>query len=860
MPIPDLTPDEEPTAAGPRSPSLAGDWPWDVIGGAQAPPPSHGDHQPRVVNEQDISEFMVSQQPLLNAIPIISAIIDTQGTILLVNEAWRYFWNQTDGAADTRCGANYLVAAESLARVTGPFLVDLRGVLAGSHAHAGYDYPITVDGHKRWYRCQAAPLSRDSRRQPSGALITHVDITKAKETEALALQSEGQLDFLLNNIPDLIWQKDVEGRYTFCNKKFGDFVGTPPSNIIGKTDYDLFDHDLATFFRDHDQKAAAADQPTSNEEWVTFAHDGRRILSETIKTAVYDSDGTLVGILGIGHDITKIRAAEQAAQQANRSKSTFVSNISHEIRTPMNVIIGFTDSLRRTLRNPANLEKLEKIDQAADHLLQIINDILDISKIEVGKMQIEPRPFSLRTMMANVMSQVTAQADRKGLQVDMEIGPEIPDRLLGDALRLSQCLINYGTNAVKFTFRGGITVRVGLEQKIGSGFLTRFEVNDTGIGIDPAVVPRLFSTFEQADPTITRRFGGTGLGLALTRELSTLMGGGVGVTSTPGPGSVFWFTALVQPAPDNADATITGPTSGPAADFGGVRVLVAEDVALNRCVLRDMLDHFGVTADMAENGAAAVTMAAALAYDLILMDMQMPVLDGLSASIAIRKLPGHARTPIIALTANASNEDRNRCQASGMDDFVGKPVHADLLRAVMSKWLNKTRPARSDAIPLHPPETPAPDPASESASGPPSLRNEHGPFDLQDVLQRLNGNHRLARRLFRSFGETFARAGEDLKRLVNLDTLAKADDLVHSLKGTAGQLAAHPLLAVLEDLESALQDMPARLHAATGALTTALADAGRLAEAPESSFVLDSSLVPDFRPVAASAPLDQQGS
>ncbi|MEI6560189.1 MAG: response regulator [Rhodospirillaceae bacterium] len=595
----------------------------------------------------------------------------------------------------------------------------------------------------------------------------------------------------------------------------------------GKSDYDIVDGDFADFVIANDKKAISAGRPTSNEEWVTFASDGHRALLETVKTPVFDIRGNIYGVLGIGHEITAIRAAEQAAQEASRFKSAFISNMSHEIRTPMNVIVGFANSLRRSAWSPADSDKLDKINCAADHLLGIISDILDLSKIEAGKLEIDSRPFSLHAMVSNVLDQVLPHADAKGLEVRVEVASDVPDWLLGDRQRLCQCLINYGGNAVKFTAAGVVTLRVRLDRRIGSGLLIRFETEDTGIGIAPDVLPRLFSSFVQADQSTTRRFGGTGLGLAFTRELANLMGGDVGVISTPDEGSCFWFTALLQQASggEKADAPVPGGTAKTMVDFTALRLLVVEDVALNREVLQDMLDDAGIAADMAENGAVAVQRAGAFAYDLILMDMQMPVLDGLAATRAIRQLPGYAATPIIALTANAFKEDRERCLGAGMDDFLGKPLHAENLLAMVSRWLRDDSPCRPRQPSEGHPEAgqPVTDTGPGSREG--TAASAVPPIVVKDLLENLDGNRTLARRLLEVFRDSFGKAGAEIAGLVDRERLELADNCAHALKGAAGQLAAYPLFKALGDLEIALQALPALVGEVTTALDATLAAA-----------------------------------
>jgi len=392
----------------------------------------------------------------------------------------------------------------------------------------------------------------------------------------------------------------------------------------------------------------------------------------------------------------ELAEARDAAEAASRAKSAFLANMSHELRTPMNGILGMIELALRDHADESRLMvRLEHARQASKQLLSIINDILDISRIEAERLVLESTDFRLASIIDDVRVQIDNDIGRKGLQLRIDVPPELSGlQLRGDPLRLAQVLGNLASNAVKFTDKGSVTLRIRRVEESPSDMLLRFVVEDTGVGIAPEDKRRIFSVFEQGDNSTTRRYGGTGLGLAICKRLAWMMGGGIGVDSTPGSGSTFWFTARLRKVDVAAEAPVPAGSdlrTTLAGRHAGARILVVEDSPINREVLCELLEDAGLRPETAEDGAEAVQMARCAHFDLILMDVRMPIMNGIDATREIRSESDNIGTPIVAVTANAFDTDRQQCLEAGMNDHLPKPIDPAKLYAIILKWLKDTR-------------------------------------------------------------------------------------------------------------------------------------------------------------------------
>ncbi|MBF0588494.1 MAG: response regulator [Magnetococcales bacterium] len=672
---------------------------------------------------------------------------------------------------------------------------------------------------------------------------------RSERAEASALR---ELEFQKQALDEhaIVSTANVQGHITYVNDKFVAISGYTREELIGHNHRMVKSSEHSPKFYRQMWQRISSGRPWRGEV-KNLTKDGAPYWVRATIVPFLNEQGKPFKYVSIRTDVTAMKALEaglvaarDAAESAAKAKSDFLANMSHEIRTPMNAIIGLSHLSLQTRMTPRQRDYIEKVHRAAASLLRIINDILDFSKIDAGHLDMECIPFSLDTLLDNSASMVGFKVEEKGLALRVEMADDVPPYLLGDPLRLGQVLINLVTNAVKFTERGEVGISVALLGEEEDGVRLEFTVWDSGIGMSKMQIGRLFKAFSQADSSTTRKYGGTGLGLAISGRLVEMMNGSIRVESEPGEGSQFIFDVRLGVADErqveglNAQA-LAGAQRDHQQAISGARLLLAEDNEINQQVARELLAQAQVEIVVAENGREAVDRALSESFDGVLMDLQMPVMDGLSATRELRKEPRLAKLPILAMTANAMAGDREKCLEAGMQDHIAKPIEPAAMFATLARWITPGVPK-----PLPELDGERPDPAAhplvealgvEDSDVPMGMLSgalSHEPIiqppeipgvDVAAGVARMGGSVSGYLGLLRRFHEGQCDILSEINGALAAGDEEAAERLAHTLKGLSGTIGALGLAEQVRQLESAIREgSAARIEAFSKACLSAL--------------------------------------
>jgi PAS domain S-box-containing protein len=681
-------------------------------------------------------------------------------------------------------------------------------------ASTAYECEMRVrhaDGHWVWVLDRGKLFSRsDDDARPRWMSGTRMDISKRKQAEADVQRSSTLLRGAIEALDDGFVLFDADDRFVMCNQRHRQMHPRTAHMMEPGARFE----DLVLAGAEGEHYAASIGRI---DEWVAERIATHRMRESKLNLTL--SDGRVVRVVqrkmaddhtvSVRTDITELVQATEAAREASKAKGQFLATMSHEIRTPMNAILGMLALLRRTELDPRQADYAAKTEGAAKSLLGLLNDILDFSKADAGKLILDPQPFTMEQLLSDVMVILTANAGSKPVALRLEIDPAVPPWLVGDAMRLKQVLVNLGGNAVKFTAQGEVVVSIDvlqLRDESGDKMASlEFAVRDTGIGIAPENQSRIFSGFTQAESSITRRFGGTGLGVAISQRLVAAMGGSLQLESALNQGSRFHFQIALPVADAGREPQVRrDPVVTPQGEtlhrLSGIRILIAEDNINNQQVARELLEYEGAVVQIANNGQEALDalVAAKPAFDVVLMDLQMPVMDGLTATRRVRAELAMPDLPIVAMTANAMASDRDDCLAAGMNEHVGKPFDVDELVAVVRRLTGRSRAAAALRNVVNSQLTDKLNGAAKAAG-----------VDLVAALTRMVGRRDVYARLLGNFRNNLSGMPHQLQGFLAIADMDSLKRSLHTLKGLAGTLGADALASVARRCEETIADDPA---------------------------------------------------
>lgn len=761
-------------------------------------------------------------QALIDSIPGIFSLLDRTGRFLRWNDrARRQILGHLDDEKILRINALEMFHPDDRDRIARHI-----AALFDTGQNQTLQGRVLVRGgpEYQWFLLSAQRLMADADRYLVGIGI---DIAELKQAEESLRASEARYRLLAENSSDFIAVVDSEGRYTYVSPSVEKLRGYSVDEVMQQTFAQGLRPQVAASVGAHlaERRAAAetgALLPEFRDDLEQFRQDGTTVWTDVTITPLVDAADRYSGCLVVSRDISerkryelKLQEARAAAETASRAKSEFLAQMSHEIRTPMNVVLGLAQVLNREPLTADQRDMVERIRIAGQSLLAIINDILDLSKIEADRLRLEPSIFTLETLLERLDALMAPGARAKGLAFRVERAGPSPGPLLGDALRLEQVAINLLGNAIKFTEEGQVNLSVRTLRSDANAIRLRFSVEDTGIGIAPEALERLFAPFTQAEEGITRRFGGTGLGLTISKRLLSLMGGEIGVESQVGQGSNFWFELSLARASADAAALSFGARAAaestrPAGPrLAGAHVLVVDDSAMNRDLAERVLALEGATATLVADGRQAVDRlkAGAAAFDAVLMDVRMPVMDGLTATRLIREELGLTDLPIIALTAGVLPAEQEAARAAGVSAVLPKPLDLEQMTVLLLNWikpgtrvLEAAAVSPDRAVSSDRSTTPTESVADDTAEGFPDIAG----IDRVRAAEILMNNREMFLWLLQRFAEKYVDAAEHTIRDLTRGDRETAARRMHTLRGGAGQLGARQLMALAGELEMAI--------------------------------------------------------